>query len=90
MRGQRRRWVKTHWVNGDSYNNREKAGRFGTLKESTFNFTTKLNSDEPVEYNEIVAAGAGEYSEQKTVTATVFSTYNMSLRRNATKKGHDK
>lgn len=84
MRGKQKNWLKAQWVNGDSYDNPEKAGRLGTMKERTLKFINKLENNERVEYNQIVAPGNGEYSADKSVTATIFSRYNQS-RRNVAK-----
>ena len=85
MRGAKKNWVKAHWVNGDSYDNKEKARKEGTMKERTLNFTQKVAQQEPIEFNTIVMPGSGEYTEQKLVTATIFSIYNMSRRNNVSK-----
>lgn len=81
MRGARRNWVKAQWVNGDTYDNPEKALKLGTMKERTLHFVSALKSAEPLEYNKVVMPGNGEYSVDKTVTATVFSRYNQSRRK---------
>ncbi|MET4694991.1 DEAD/DEAH box helicase family protein [Endozoicomonas lisbonensis] len=85
MRGAKRNWIKAQWVNGDTYHNKEKALKSGTMKERTLRFTKALDDGESIEYNEIVMPGSGEQSEDKLVTATIFSVYNMS-RRNVAKK----
>ncbi|WP_119395068.1 DEAD/DEAH box helicase family protein [Salinibius halmophilus] len=81
MRGSKKNWVKAQWVNGDSYDNPEKAGRLGTMKDRTVKFIEQLKAGEEVEYNHIVAPGNGEASADKTVTATIFSRYNLSRRK---------
>ncbi|MDW3640234.1 DEAD/DEAH box helicase family protein [Vibrio sp. 1291-1] len=80
MRGKKKNWIKAHWVNGDSYDNPEKAGSDGTQKEKTLTYTKMLDENEYLEFNRIVASGAGELSENKLVTATIFSIYNISRR----------
>jgi len=80
MRGNKKNWVKAQWVNGDSYDNPEKAGADGPQKERTLMLTNMLDNDEYVEFNRVVAPGAGELSENKLITATVFSIYNISRR----------
>lgn len=82
-------WIKAHWVNGDSYNNPEKAAKDGTQKEKTIHYTSMLDQGQPVEFNRLVAAGSGELSENKMVVATIFSVYNIS-RRKVEKKIMDK
>lgn len=84
MRG-KRNWIKAQWVNGDSYDNPEKAGADGTQKERAMMFKEMLDHGEYLEFNRVVAPGAGELSENKLVTAAVFSIYNIS-RRNVDKK----
>tara|TARA_R110000868_G_scaffold315278_4_gene576178 strand:+ start:422 stop:2419 length:1998 start_codon:yes stop_codon:yes gene_type:complete len=86
MRGASKNWVKAQWVNGDSYDNKEKARKEGTMKERTIKFTQAIDNNEDIEFNQIVMPGAGEYTENKQVTATVFSTYNISRRAGVDKK----
>ncbi|MBO2628131.1 glutathione synthase [Shewanella algae] len=85
MRGKRRNWIKAQWVNGDTFDNKEKAVKTGTMKERILTFTQALDRGEKLEYNQIVMPGSGESSESKLVTATILSVYNMS-RRNVAKK----
>jgi hypothetical protein len=80
MRGQKKNWIKAQWVNGDTFDNKEKARKIGTMKERTIIFTDKLNKGEKLEYNQVVMPGSGELSENKPITATIFSIYNMSRR----------
>ena len=86
MRGAKKNWVKAQWVNGDTYDNKEKALKEGTMKERTLKFARMIDDEIPLEFNTIVMPGSGEYTEQKLVTATVFSIYNMSRRDNVTKR----
>lgn len=81
MRGKAKNWIKAHWVNGDSYDNPEKARADGTQKEKTMLYTKLLDEQEALEFNRVVAAGSGELSENKMVVATVFSIYNISRRK---------
>jgi len=81
MRGKKKNWIKAQWVNGDSYDNPEKAGVDGPQKDRTIMLTDMLNNDEFVEFNRVVAPGSGELSENKLITATVFSIYNISRRK---------
>jgi hypothetical protein len=81
MRGKKKNWIKAQWVNGDSYDNREKAGVDGPQKDRTIILTDMLNNKEFVEFNRVVAPGSGELSENKLITATVFSIYNISRRK---------
>jgi len=80
MRGKQKNWIKAQWVNGDSYDNKEKARKSGTMKERALSFTRALDTSEQLYYNDVVMPGSGERSEDKAVTATIFSIYNMSRR----------
>ena len=81
MRGKAKNWIKAHWVNGDSYDNPEKARADGTQKEKTVLYTEMLDNDQYLEFNRVVAAGSGELSDNKEVVATIFSVYNISRRK---------
>lgn len=81
MRGKAKNWIKAHWVNGDSYDNPEKARADGTQKEKTILYTEMLDNDQYLEFNRVVAAGSGELSDNKEVVATIFSVYNISRRK---------
>lgn len=85
MRGAGKNWIKAHWVNGDSFDNPEKARADGTQKEKTFMYTQMLDDGEELEFNRVVAPGSGELSENKLITAAIFSVYNIS-RRDVAKK----
>ena len=85
MRGRSKNWIKAQWVNGDTYDNKEKAHKLGTMKERTQIFTNAISNGERQEFNLVVMAGSGELTVNKEVVATVFSTYNSS-RRDVTKK----
>ncbi|MBF4427654.1 glutathione synthase, partial [Vibrio anguillarum] len=63
-----------------SYNNPEKAHADGTQEEKAKLYTTMLDNGEYLEFNRVVAPGSGELSENKLVTATIFSIYNISRR----------
>lgn len=80
MRGKKKNWIKAQWVNGDTYDNKEKALKMGTIKERTILFTNALKNKKPLEYNQVVMPGSGELSANKEVTATIFSVYNLSRR----------
>lgn len=85
MRGTAKNWIKAQWVNGDSFDNPEKARKEGTMKERAIKFAQRLDDKRPIEFNQIVLPGAGEYTENKHVTAIVFSIFNIS-RRDVAKK----
>lgn len=80
MRGKAKNWIKAHWVNGDSYNNPEKARADGTQKEKTKLYTGMLDQNQYLEFNRVVAPGSGELTENKLITAAIFSVYNISRR----------
>ncbi len=81
MRGKGKNWIKAHWVNGDSYDNAEKARADGTQKEKTKLYTRMLEQGKSLEFNRVVAPGSGELSENKLTVATIFSVYNISRRK---------
>ncbi|WP_447079596.1 glutathione synthase [Vibrio alginolyticus] len=81
LRGKTKNWIKAHWVNGDSYDNPEKARADGTQKDKTLMYTQMLDNGEYLEFNRVVAPGSGELSENKLVTAAIFSVYNISRRK---------
>ncbi|MFC3034470.1 DEAD/DEAH box helicase family protein [Pseudoalteromonas fenneropenaei] len=85
LRGAKKNWIKAHWVNGDSFDNPEKARADGTQREKTLKYTDMLDKGEYLEYNRVVAPGSGELSENKAVTAAIFSVYNISRRKVAKK-----
>lgn len=85
MRGKKKNWIKAQWVNGDTYDNKEKARKLGTMKERTLLFTSALKANKAVEFNAVVSPGSGELSANKEVVATIFSEYNLS-RRDVAKK----
>ncbi|MGS2719348.1 glutathione synthase [Paraglaciecola aestuariivivens] len=81
MRGKKKNWIKAQWVNGDSYDNPEKAGADGPQKVRTKMLTNMLDNGDYVEFNRVVAPGSGELTEDKLITATVFSIFNISRRK---------
>lgn len=74
------KWIKAHWVNGDTYDNREKALALGTMWERALNLTSKLDDGESVEFNLAVTPGGNEKTSDKEVAIKVFSIYNRSRR----------
>ena len=80
MRGKKKNWIKAQWVNGDTYDNKEKARKLGTMKERTLIITKAVAAGERQEFNLVVMAGSGELTAAKEVVATVFSIYNTSRR----------
>lgn len=74
------KWIKAHWVNGDTYDNPEKALALGTMWERALNLTEKLNIGEDVEFNLAVTPGGNEKTSDKEVAVKIFSVYNRSRR----------
>ncbi|MBJ2137460.1 DEAD/DEAH box helicase family protein [Paraglaciecola chathamensis] len=79
------KWIKAHWVNGDTYDNPEKALALGTMWERALNLTTKFDAGEDVEFNLAVTPGGNEKTSDKFVAVKIFSVYNKS-RRNTEKQ----
>lgn len=74
------KWIKAHWVNGDTYDNPAKALALGTMWERALNLTEKLNVGEEVEFNLAVTPGGNEKTSDKEVAIKIFSIYNRSRR----------
>lgn len=72
--------IKVHWVNGDTYNNPEKAMAAGTMWERALKLTEEFDLDKEVEFNQAVIPGGNEKSSDKEVAVKVFSIYNSSRR----------
>ena len=79
------KWIKAHWVNGDTYDNPEKALALGTMWERALNLTEKFNAGEDVEFNLAVTPGGNEKTSDKEVAVKIFSVHNKS-RRNTEKQ----
>ncbi|MEL0630817.1 DEAD/DEAH box helicase family protein [Psychromonas aquatilis] len=79
------KWIKAHWVNGDTYNNPEKALALGTMWERAINLTSRIDDGEEVEFNLAVTPGGNEKTSDKEVAVKIFSVHNKS-RRNAEKQ----
>lgn len=79
------KWIKAHWVNGDTYDNPEKALALGTMWERALNLTTKFDAGEDVEFNLAVTPGGNEKTSDKEVAVKIFSVHNKS-RRNTEKQ----
>lgn len=74
------KWIKAHWVNGDTYDNPEKALAIGTMWERALDLTTRINAGEEVEFNKAVTPGGNEKTSDKDVAVKIFSIYNRSRR----------
>lgn len=74
------KWIKAHWVNGDTYDNPEKALALGTMWERALDLTTKFDAGEEVEFNLAVTPGGNEKTSDKEVAVKIFSVYNRSRR----------
>jgi hypothetical protein len=74
------KWIKAHWVNGDTYDNPEKALALGTMWQRALDLTTKFDEGEDVEFNLAVTPGGNEKTSDKEVAVKIFSVYNRSRR----------
>lgn len=75
-----KKWIKAHWVNGDTFDNPEKARAAGTMWERALDITTTLDRGNDVEFNIAVSPGGGEKTSDKRVSIMIFSIYNRSRR----------
>ena len=80
------KWIKAHWVNGDTYDNKEKALAAGTMWERAIKLTTQIDAKQEVEFNKAVTPGGNEKTSDKEVAVKIFSIYNRSRRNNIAKK----
>ncbi|MHC8393870.1 DEAD/DEAH box helicase family protein [Pseudomonas sp. LB3P93] len=80
------KWMTANWVNGDTYDNREKAMVHGTYQERLLKIKAALDDERGYPFNDTVVVGGGVASADKTVSAFIFSTYNESRRVGATQK----
>lgn len=74
------KWIKAHWVNGDTFNNPEKALALGTMWERALNLTNQYDLGVDVEFNQAVTPGGNEKTSDKEVAIKIFSVYNRSRR----------
>jgi hypothetical protein len=74
-----------NWVNGDTYSNPEKANAGGPISERIAKFTTSLDIDRDIKFNDVIPAGGGVDIKERSIGVYVFSIYNES-RRNVDKK----
>lgn len=84
LRGEDKNWVKAQWVNGvtyDDYSNSMSSAKYRTLQ-----FIQLLKAGEPVEFNLIVNPGGGETTEDKRLTVSIFSIYNVSTQEDQFKR----
>jgi hypothetical protein len=72
--------IKAHWVNGDTYDNPEKALALGTMWERALDLTAKFDAGEDVEFNLAVTPGGNEKTSDKNVAVKIFSVHNKSRR----------
>jgi len=77
--------VIASWVNGDTFQNKEKAIVGGPAFERVARFAVLLDQDENVRFNDVVPAGGGIDIGSKEISAYVFSIFNES-KRNVEKK----
>lgn len=73
------------WVNGDTYDNREKAMAEGTIRERITDLTNAMDNDEPVIFNNIIKGGGGVKASKKEVAVFILSIFNTSRRKNIKK-----
>ncbi|QKX16922.1 DEAD/DEAH box helicase family protein [Microbulbifer sp. YPW1] len=69
-----------NWVNGDTFSNPEKAIAGGPVFERVGRFTTQLDLEHDVKFNDIVPAGGGVDINERSIAVFVFSIYNESRR----------
>lgn len=69
-----------NWVNGDTFKNAEKANAGGPVFERVSTYTTSLDLDRNVNFNDIIPAGGGVNINERSVAVYVFSIYNKSKR----------
>ena len=74
------KWIKAHWVNGDTFNNPEKAFALGTMWQRALDLTNNIDLGEDVEFNLAVTPGGNEKTSDKEVAVKIFSIYNKSRR----------
>ncbi|MCY1291921.1 hypothetical protein D9M70_411280 [compost metagenome] len=80
------KWMTANWVNGDTYDNPEKASSHGTYHERLLEITHALDNDQDYIFNDTVGIGGGVEVSEKTITALIFSIYNESRRSGAAQK----
>ncbi|MDH1628374.1 MULTISPECIES: DEAD/DEAH box helicase family protein [Shewanella] len=85
MKGDDKNWIKAQWVNGVTYDDYTPS----CAKSRAIDFTAKLNDGIEVEFNQVVNPGGGEITADKRVMATIFSTYNLSRKKDAFKRAMD-
>jgi len=84
LKGDHQNWIKAQWVNGVTYDSETSCA-----KSRALSFTSKLDSQEAVEFNDIVNPGGGETTAEKKVMASIFSIYNLSKKTDAFKRSMD-
>lgn len=80
------KWIAANWVNGDTYDNPEKASALGTYHDRLLEITTALNDEHDYSFNDVVVGGGGINNSEKTVAAYIFSVYNESRRVGASQR----
>ena len=78
-------WITSSWVNGDMFDNPEKALAGGTVKDRIISSTLRLDDDRPVIFNGVIPAGGGEKISKKEVAVFILSVYNESRRKGISK-----
>jgi hypothetical protein len=72
--------IMASWVNGDTFENVEKAAAGGPAFEHVTRCVVTLDQDEPLSFNDIIQAGGGVDIKSKDIAVYVFSIYNQSKR----------
>lgn len=85
LRGEHQNWIKAQWVNGVTYDDHTPS----CAKNKALEFTSQLTAGKSVEFNTIVNPGGGETTEDKRITASIFSVYNLSRSMDAFKRSMD-
>lgn len=70
------------WVNGDTFDNPEKAMAEGTIWQRVIDLTTAMDNDERVVFNEVIRGGGGVKASTREVAVFIFSVYNTTRRKN--------
>jgi len=77
------------WVNGDTFDNEEKAMKDGPLFEKVSKLTTQLDLNHDICFSDVIPSGGGVDISTRSVAVYIFSIYNAS-RRDVEKKTMDK
>lgn len=73
--------VIASWVNGDTFDNPEKAIAGGPAFQRVSNLIVSLDKELHVRFNDIIPAGGGIDPEKNNIAAYIFSIFNESSRK---------